>query len=220
MGRMSSRRRWSMLGLRLVGWLIVGAAVNAGVVYLCVANAVLGGSPQTRPTTAAQRAWFLENLPYEDVGPIEVDPMTVWNFDFGMDSVRISSLPVPRVGRRGSAAIQGVRYRAGWPLRCVEGALWRQDSSSRRWEHETLEWVPSNPWGRRTLLPLWPLWVGMTVNVIAAGALAAAVVRVVTMSGRAIVRWVRRRRGRCPGCAYPVGASARCSECGETLRTA
>ncbi|MCA9290450.1 MAG: hypothetical protein KDA25_04930 [Phycisphaerales bacterium] len=217
---MSSSRRWPMLGLRLVGWLMVGAAMNAGAVYLCVAGAVLGGDPQVRPTTAAQRAWFLEHVPYGDVGPIEVGPTTVRNVDFGMDSVRISSLPVPRPDRPGRSAIEGVRYRAGWPLRCVDGVLWRRDASTRRWEYRGLVWVPSNPWGRRALLPLRPMWAGMAVNVVAAGVLAATAVRVVTAIAQAMVRWVRRRRGRCPGCAYPIGASARCSECGEALRPA
>lgn len=34
----------------------------------------------------------------------------------------------------------------------------------------------------------------------------------------AIRRLIRRRRGRCPRCGYPIGASPLCSECGQAVR--
>ncbi len=33
----------------------------------------------------------------------------------------------------------------------------------------------------------------------------------------ALRRLIRRRRGLCPTCAYPIGESATCTECGKAL---
>lgn len=64
-----------------------------------------------------------------------------------------------------------------------------------------------------TDFPLGPLWPGQLVNsafygVLMFGAMTAA---------RALGRGRRRRKGLCPWCAYPVGNTGPCSECGAPV---
>lgn len=63
------------------------------------------------------------------------------------------------------------------------------------------------------LLPLKPIWRGFMANTLFYG--LACWCAVMT------VRWLRRHRrllrGCCPECGYPIGTSARCSECGSPL---
>ena len=71
--------------------------------------------------------------------------------------------------------------------------------------------VPSEHRLRR--LPCRPIWPGFGVNTI----FCAATLWLLIPGPFALRRFVRRRRGLCPGCAYPVGGSVVCSECGIAL---
>jgi hypothetical protein len=63
------------------------------------------------------------------------------------------------------------------------------------------------------LLPLRPMWPGMVLNT-----LFYAITLGLLLGGIAgLHRTMRRRRGLCPRCAYPVGDSERCSECGTPV---
>lgn len=63
------------------------------------------------------------------------------------------------------------------------------------------------------LLPFRPLAVGFTVNTI-----FYATILWLLISGPFVVRrFIRVRRGLCPACAYPIGQSDACSECGKDL---
>src|SRR5262245_2414002 len=64
------------------------------------------------------------------------------------------------------------------------------------------------------IIPFAVLWPGLVGNIlILAGALTLA-----DQAARFSLRRMRLRRGVCPGCGYPIGASATCSECGEPVR--
>jgi len=71
---------------------------------------------------------------------------------------------------------------------------------------------PRRP-GGPVLIPLLPLWVGTTGNVL----FYAAVLWVPFRGAPAARAAVRRRRGLCARCAYPVGDGERCSECGTPV---
>ena len=62
-------------------------------------------------------------------------------------------------------------------------------------------------------LPYRPLWWGLTVDVIvwAVGLWSFAFV------GSALRNKIRKRRGVCPTCNYPIGVSEVCTECGVEL---
>ncbi len=63
------------------------------------------------------------------------------------------------------------------------------------------------------MLPLRPIWPGFAVNTI----FYAAILWPLILGPFALRRFLRLRRGLCPKCAYPMGESAVCSECGVEL---
>ena len=65
------------------------------------------------------------------------------------------------------------------------------------------------------LLPLRPIWPGFAINTI----LFAAALWLLIPGPFALRRFIRRRRGQCVKCGYPVGESAMCTECGRELAT-
>ena len=60
---------------------------------------------------------------------------------------------------------------------------------------------------------LHPLWPGFAVNTL----FYAAILWFLIRGPFALRRSLRLRRGLCPKCAYPMGESAVCTECGKTL---
>ncbi len=62
-------------------------------------------------------------------------------------------------------------------------------------------------------MPLRPIWPGFAVNTL----FYAATLWLLILGPFALRRLLRRRRGRCPACSYPMGESAVCSECGKAL---
>jgi hypothetical protein len=68
------------------------------------------------------------------------------------------------------------------------------------------------------VLPLRPIWPAFAVNSLFYTALVPAVWLLARrMYSLAFRRLIRRRRGLCPACAYPVGDSPICTECGRPL---
>ena len=63
------------------------------------------------------------------------------------------------------------------------------------------------------MLPLRPIWPSFAVNTI----FYATILWLLIPGPFALSRLVRRRRGLCPACAYPMGESPTCSECGKPL---
>jgi hypothetical protein len=59
-------------------------------------------------------------------------------------------------------------------------------------------------------VPLRPVWPGFAINTV----FYAALLWLLFAAPFALRRWRRIRRGVCPACAYPVGASDVCTECG------
>jgi hypothetical protein len=85
-----------------------------------------------------------------------------------------------------------------WEVRHVRGALipdWLSDS------------------GYPEMLPLRPIWRGFAVNTI----FYAAILWLLIGGPFVLRRFIRRRRGLCPACAYPMGQLPVCTECGRAL---
>ncbi len=116
----------------------------------------------------------------------------------------------------GRPSIDLTRYEIGWPgraMRCVDilwGGPYGQWEIVEGWYLEDgIPWV-----ARRTIiLPLAPVWTGFAVNTV----FYAAVLWLLISSPFALRGFLRLRRGLCPKCAYPMGESSVCSECGITL---
>ena len=63
------------------------------------------------------------------------------------------------------------------------------------------------------VLPVRPLWPGFAVNTL----FYAGVLWVLFCGPFALRRMIRRRRGQCAHCAYPIGQNERCTECGADV---
>jgi hypothetical protein len=59
-------------------------------------------------------------------------------------------------------------------------------------------------------LPLRPIWPGFAINTM----FYAGVLWMLFCGPFALRRMIRRRRGQCPACTYPIGQSPVCTECG------
>ena len=116
--------------------------------------------------------------------------------------------------------------RAGWPRRSVECTGATNWPPARVNGFAILDWndglpCPSflepSPTGADDTappLPYRPIWPGFAINTIF---YAAALWLPFAAVGR-LRRRRRIKRGLCPACAYPVGDSAVCTECGNQLR--
>ncbi len=58
-----------------------------------------------------------------------------------------------------------------------------------------------------------PLWLGFAVHTI----FYATILWLLIYGVFVLRRFIRLKRGLCPACAYPRGASDVCSECGKAL---
>jgi len=145
---------------------------------------------------------------------------------------RVSATQVGAPGKYGYLSI-----RCGWPLRAIEGGsfLWvtlqsylfetdappvrncmlalaveiSRDSSTGQWS-VTWPHSPMAGWPPDKVVPLRPIWPGFAVNTL----FYTAILWLFFVAPFALRRRRRIKRGLCPACAYPVGTSPVCTECG------
>ncbi len=84
-------------------------------------------------------------------------------------------------------------------------------STTRLLEHA----IPAPPGKQRLAFPARPIWPAFIANTL----FYAAFLWILIPGPFAIRRFLRLWRGLCPKCAYPMGDSAVCTECGEDLPT-
>ena len=63
------------------------------------------------------------------------------------------------------------------------------------------------------VLPFGLIWPGFTINTL----FYSIMLWLLIAGPLALHHLIRRRRGLCPKCAYPMGESSVCSECGQEL---
>ena len=122
-------------------------------------------------------------------------------------------------------------YRGGWPSvafqwdRWIEWEIWGDGSSTNHFDGhppytawhvglkppDLLIPQPNDQWKR---LPIRPAtWLGLSTNTL----FYAAILWLLIGGLFVLRRFLRLKRGLCPKCAYPVGESAACTECGKPL---
>ncbi|TVQ55981.1 MAG: hypothetical protein EA377_02745 [Phycisphaerales bacterium] len=106
---------------------------------------------------------------------------------------------------------------AGWPLKSFRRST-RIPEESRDWfaQYNTFrQRVPTvlSADAEEFILPLRPIWTGFVTNSIFYGIVLLALIIV----PRSLRRLIRVQRGQCPSCAYPIGVSNRCTECGTPI---
>ena len=111
---------------------------------------------------------------------------------------------------------------AGWPCRALRYEIWVDDVLPQELEVRQDLWLsgialPTTKFGfgpkSYKRLPLRPISPGFAVNTF----FYAAVLWLVIPGPFALRRFIRRKRGLCPACAYPMGESTLCTECGREL---
>lgn len=204
-------------------------------------SGVVGGHPvpqsgafvvtERRTTAATDRHIAWVRPPWTDSPPFE-EHLPSW------------SLAMGQYPTEDSRWLNAVEREYGWPVRCVRVA-W--DFSSRAAEYpgeglrgglliEPVEWgitfrpgvsVTPNPEvisiERHRALPLIPIWGGMALNTLVFATPWLVLALLLALPG-VLIRWQRRCRGRCVGCAYPKPDGApndpeRCPECGLFYHT-
>ena len=168
-------------------------------------------------TTKEEAAWLLSNIAATADQDWEVREETSVFRDFGTETRLITAIDVEAAPREGIVAS---RFESGWPLFSFRGDGFRhlQNQPGRlrlisEWYIGTaqLPWFSRN--GRAIRMPKEIVWSGFAVNT-----LIYAVILWLLIPGPFVLRrLIRRKRGLCPKCAYPMGQSAVCSECGCKL---
>ncbi len=130
---------------------------------------------------------------------------------YGYDVVETTVRPLVESGwQYSSVAI--VTGEAGLPLRSVYGHfIARGEFAPRRVCSLAAPWpFAGDP---LSFLPFHPTWPAFAINTL----LYAAILWLLAGGPSALRRFLRVRRGLCPKCAYPMGESAVCTECGKPL---
>ncbi len=236
-------RRWGLFSLLL---LLAGAIVNVAVAWACALWSVAGELYQISPdpsstVTQAQLQLFQQNgwSPQQDEG---VRSGALHGTGFGRKEFFLRFVgPVQKVTatrgkRRGMGRdLEFLRQTyAGWPLQSLyceewllddkpvahklkDGNFWNTPPYELRYGFYRSVPVDFMSIGLMALprpVPLRPVWLGFALNTVVYSAVLCVIVRAPAV----LRRFIRRKRGLCPACAYPMGDSTICTECGKPLR--
>lgn len=207
--------------LTMALFLLAGAVVNAVVAWGCaVALNPVAGRNEFGVSASTAPCWFYQV--FSRPGATQVhssriasDPAKfmadlAWGFSrYSLDqSEWHRSVRAPSWSRASSAA--------GWPVVSMHStARVRHDELADTAVQEDIRFgialgtVRAKP----VVLPLGPLWPGFLVDTL----FYAVGLWFLIRGPFALRRFLRIRGGLCPRCAYPMGASDACSECGREL---
>jgi hypothetical protein len=225
------RRPLGRIVIRAGILLLLGAIVNVAVAWGLAACSPLliktVWKAEFRKLQTQQRdgSWRLEKDGWEAVAS------GIWPYEFPTPTLVVRSIgPGVRVIDV-AALVEGnslpwelTEWRSGWPMHALSGHAAGHPRLSYAWQpnryvkyDEHLWEVPlpsQSKMNQDCKLPLRPLWPGFALNTL----LYAVILWLLFAAPFALRRWRRVRRGECPACAYPVGTSAVCTECGGPVR--
>jgi hypothetical protein len=206
--------------------LLLGAIVNVLVAWTLM-NELLGRLILSEtygvydrhvPVSEEHRSWWKAHAPpgYDLDAPFSLLVVDTYP---ARHSVNLQVRPSPHTLQSGH------RSEAGWPFRSMSYQSWAAwsrppgDPDLPASVDRDMIMIPAEgsiPFARARhwRLPLKPIWLGF----IADSVFYASILGVLLLGPGALRRHLRRRRGRCAACGYPVGASATCTECGGPLR--
>ncbi len=182
-------------------FLLLGAVVNVAVAWGCAAKSIWGVGGTIVGTSESQ--WWDQRGPAEFGG----------QFAGGLHTLSLGALVTWLFGpqQRGVQPYTALRVRAGIPALGLEGSFWYDQNRALVYTDPPLAPQPWLNEGRP--FPFRPIWPGFAVNTL----FYAALLWLLLPGPFALRRFLRLRRGLCPKCAYPIGESAVCSECGISL---
>jgi hypothetical protein len=218
-------RRTRRTAAKVAVFLLLGAVVNVAVAWGCVAwcstNSV--GPIDHQPVID----WFNANLPDSTATRWDVAICsqfsgrgldTVWAAAAGLQNGDDPSNP--------QRMVMAHRYRAGIPYLSVEGEewdFWNVLQDGRPGPHSfvirgLLASVQGGALraikGYDSCYPYRPFLLGFAINTLFYG----GILWLLFAAPFALRKWRRGRKGLCPACAYPVGTSEVCTECGAKVQ--
>ena len=215
-------------------FLLAGAVANVAVAWGCwlgsdrVPDATLGAMrflPDTEALRIAEDLGFSPQISPDGFPIVAASGMTIrCGFDTTLDLVQISQFETleqtyvgtvsdlsPQIASFSHVAAR--RVQAGWPTQTMRGYEITVTDDEAGGGVASLAFVVREGVPPFPLLPIWPAF--------AVSSLQYGGVLWLMICGpfvpRRVIRAIRAKRGRCPKCAYPVGASAVCSECYHPL---
>lgn len=192
--------------LQLAALLAIASLMTVVVAWASVAGPTANTSYQVN-ILDTHRTWWTANTP---TGWSPAPPKRVSH------KPRIGVLQVELSSER--AQYVATRTLAGWPFYSLEGATWsdlrtgRSNLSRGTFVLQDMVGIP----GLRWRFPARLRWPQAIANAIVY-AILMAIPYVYWHSRVNIIAYVRRRRGACAACGYPVGPSPVCSECGRSI---
>ena len=227
---MRRRRRNIKIIALLLAWLAAGAAVNVAVAWGISQTAGPIIYNQVRVPRFGEFHWAATNTWWRVTYLDEAGMASLCAWRQRPDVVpdpkkAMSKEDLPNWSRLrqshadvGEVFLPGWReYGRGWPLLAM---YFRMEEDTTVFKHVAFHAVNApfrtqklnGRWQRRPeeVLPLGIIWPGFAVNTL----FYAAVLWVLFAGPFALRRMVRRRRGQCIKCAYPIGTNEKCTECG------
>ena len=223
-------RRWA---LRATSYFVLGAIANCAVAWSCglyssfESDAVRVATALQQTSDTHNRIWIYRSeapgvqvlrvtkmieSPEQVLGP--APPLgQVWPWWIEYDDLWIAQTRHgPTDGVSGQGVIMSEVIAQGWPLPSLWCELheYRECYGGKFFRHEQ---VPRTFMSVPRALAFRPLWSGMVVNSF----VYAAAGWLLISFPMALRRYHRKRRNLCPACAYPIGASSRCTECGSPV---
>jgi hypothetical protein len=214
------KRRLFKFGPRITLFVLAGAIVNVAVAWACVLS-ILPKFSEPMVRLADTQRHLSEREIVQMLQAAFHDPRV--RDGYGREERRFGWRTVT-VSWRDSDTLIWLDKDAtstGWPLYGLQGHFeWdgrRSDGNEGRYYGALMvpEWAKPKQGVRRLVefVPFVPIWPGFAINTI----FYAAILWVLFTAPGSVRRRLRRRRGLCPACAYPVGESAICTECGASV---
>ena len=208
------RRRACSIALRVAVFLLLGAVVNVAVAWGCATSWSTMSPPALVDTDRSDLPAFVDSSMGRSQQVTETFKETTAlyierGFGVDRDCWMLGEL-YPNAARQPTFTRRVNVYWAGYPcaaLRCelYLGIIDIDKLVNGRWIALA---------GRDFLIPLRPIWPGFAINTV----FYAAILGLLFAAPGSVRRWRRIRRGLCAKCAYPIGTSEVCTECGAAVR--
>lgn len=182
----------------LIAWGIASGKLDLG-----------GGGDELRPPTSADAAMWQS---YQFAGAADA-PSEVREYrERGVRYLTMHDLDTFAATTKAGHMLE--RTDAGWPMFAMHGATFHDLAKTRiDWHGLFFEYDNRLDLGVINL-PLRPTWGGFVVNTL----LYTLVVFLLLAVMGKLRRYMRKRRGLCPMCKYPIGTNDVCTECGCLLK--